>query len=76
MKEIIAWEEAKKKMEKHGVTYELHSDQIRLKNKFGASLGSMYSAVEIVNYMYGYESGKMDARLEAKIEIDTPKGEY
>ena len=62
MKEVIAWEEAKKEMKKYGISYSIYTNRIWLKNKNGQSLGHFDSAVEVVNYMHGYGDGLLDAK--------------
>lgn len=61
--DINAWETAKKKMAKYEITYSLFSDRVKLTNKEGVLLGHFYNAQEIINYIYGYESGVLDSRI-------------
>lgn len=61
--DINAWETSKKKMEHFEISYELFSDRVKLTNKEGVLLGHFYNAQEIVNYLYGYESGVLDSRM-------------
>jgi len=66
MKEVIAWEDAKRKMEQFGIEYLLTTNYIALKNKVGASLGHFQSGTAVYEYMCGYESGLMDSKLFSK----------
>lgn len=63
MKEVHAWEVCRSKMKKLEVLYTVNTDAINVIGKSGMCLGRFHSAIELVNYLYGYESGLMDKRL-------------
>jgi hypothetical protein len=70
MKEINAWETSRRKMKALNITYTLNTDVIKVKSKEGTNMGHFYSTLELVNYLYGYESGIMDARFYGNEESE------
>ena len=67
MNEVSAWEQAKEKLEKSNLKYEVFGEKVVIRDSEGKFMCNFYSGMEAIWYMYGYESGKLDSTRVSKV---------
>lgn len=63
MKDIHDWRLCEELLAKYHLYYKLYKECIIIYNKRDVVLGKFVSVGELINYLYGYGSGVMDAHL-------------
>lgn len=66
LQDVHYWRMCEAAMSTYGMSYELFSDRIKVKNKRGVLLGSFANPNELINYLHGYSSGLLDFNLYEK----------
>lgn len=64
MIDVCAWEQAKEKLDKNNLKYEVFVEKITIRDAKGNFMCNFYSGMEAIWYMYGYESGKLDHKCK------------